>query len=90
MNMKNINWLVRIKNKAFWLTLIPAVLLLFQVIAAMFGYELDLSGFENKLLEVVNAVFNILVIFGIVIDPTTKGIGDSQQAMTYIEPKGDE
>ena len=35
----NINWIVRIKNKAFWLALIPAVLLLIQVIAAPFGYE---------------------------------------------------
>ena len=40
--MKNINWVVRIKNKAFWVALIPAVLLLIQVVAAVFGYTLDL------------------------------------------------
>ena len=34
--MKNINWVVRIKNKNFWLTLIPAVLLLIQVVVAPF------------------------------------------------------
>ena len=64
--MKNINWVVRIKNKAFWVALIPAVLLLIQVVAAVFGYTLDL---------------------GVITDPTTKGITDSDQALTYTEPK---
>ena len=40
--MKNINWLVRIKNKSFWIALIPAVLLLIQVIAAVFGHYIRL------------------------------------------------
>lgn len=48
--MKNINWVVRIKNKAFWVALIPAVLLLIQVVAAVFGYTLDLGDLGNKLL----------------------------------------
>ena len=85
--MKNINWIVRIKNKAFWVALIPAVLLLIQVIAAVFGYTLDLGDLGNKLLDVVNAVFAVLVILGVVADPTTKGITDSDQALTYTEPK---
>ncbi len=83
----NINWRVRIKNKSFWLSLIPAVLLLVQVVAAVFGYTLDLGDLGNKLLAVVNAVFAVLSILGIVTDPTTAGIGDSPQAMTYEEPK---
>ena len=85
--MKNINWLVRIKNKQFWLTLIPAVLLLIQVIAAVFGYMLDFGALGNKLLAVVNALFAVLTILGIVTDPTTKGVSDSAQAMTYTQPK---
>ncbi|HIR00114.1 MAG TPA: phage holin [Candidatus Scybalocola faecavium] len=85
--MKNINWLVRIKNKQFWLTLIPAVLLLIQVVAAVFGYTLDLGDLGNKLLAVVNALFAVLTILGIVTDPTTKGVSDSAQAMTYEKPK---
>lgn len=85
--MKNINWLVRIKNKQFWLTLIPAVLLLIQVVAAVFGYTLDLGDLGNKLLAVVNALFAVLTILGIVTDPTTKGVSDSAQAMTYSKPK---
>lgn len=85
--MKNINWLVRIKNKNFWLTLIPAVLLLIQVVAAVFGYSFDFGDLGNKLLAVVNALFAVLTILGIVTDPTTKGVSDSAQAMTYDKPK---
>lgn len=83
----NINWTVRLKNKTFWLALIPAVLLLVQVVAAVFGYTLDLGDLGNKLLEVVNALFAVLAILGIVTDPTTAGVKDSEQAMTYNEPK---
>lgn len=82
-----INWKVRIKNKMFWLTMIPAVLLLVQVVAAVFGYTLDLGDLGNKLLAVVNAVFGILAMLGIVTDPTTAGLSDSAQALTYEEPK---
>lgn len=85
--MKNINWIVRIKNKTFWLTLIPAALLLIQVIAAVFGFTLDLGNLGNRLLDVVNALFSVLAILGIVTDPTTEGVSDSKQALTYTEPK---
>lgn len=82
-----INWKVRIKNKTFWLALIPAVLLLIQVVAAVFGYTLELGELGDKLLAVVNAVFAVLTILGIVTDPTTAGVSDSEQAMTYNKPK---
>ena len=85
----NINWKVRLRNKTFWLSLIPAVLLLVQVIAAVFGYTLDLGDLGNKLLAVVNALFAVLSILGVVTDPTTKGVSDSAQALTYSEPKKD-
>ena len=88
--MRNINWLVRIKNKAFWVALIPAVLLLIQVIAAVFGIQIDLGDLGNKLLDVVNAIFMVLAILGVVTDPTTAGITDSAQALEYTEPKKDE
>ena len=82
-----INWAVRFKNKSFWLSFIPAVLLLVQVVAALFGFELDLGDIGNRLIDVVNAVFAVLAILGIVTDPTTSGVGDSAQAMTYTEPR---
>lgn len=87
--MSNINWIVRIKNKNFWISLIPAVLLLVQVVAAVFGFTLELEELGDKLLAVVNALFAVLTILGIVTDPTTAGIGDSKLAMTYTKPKED-
>ncbi len=82
-----INWLVRMRNKAFWVAFIPAMLLLIQVVAAVFGYELNLGDLGNKLLAVVNAAFAVLAILGVVSDPTTSGISDSNQAMSYTKPK---
>lgn len=82
-----INWKVRLKNKNFWLALIPALLLLIQAVAYVFGFVLDLSEMGDKLLAVVNALFAVLALLGIVTDPTTKGIWDSEQALTYEEPK---
>ena len=78
-----INWIVRIKNKAFWLAIIPAVLLLIQAVAAVAGFQLDFGDISDKLIAVVNAVFVVLSILGIVTDPTTDGIGDSTRALTY-------
>lgn len=82
-----INWTVRFKNKNFWLAIIPAVLLLAQHVAAAFGYSLDLSVTGERLLAIVNQLFVVLAILGIVVDPTTAGVGDSDLAMTYEEPK---
>lgn len=83
-----INWLVRLNNKNFWLAIIPAALLLIQAVAAVFGLSIDLGETGNNLLDVVNAAFAVLTILGVVNDPTTAGIGDSAQAMTYDRPKG--
>lgn len=81
-----INWKVRIKNKQFWVSIIPAIAILIQAIAAVFGYTLNLDEMVGKVLQVVSAVFAVLAILGVVVDPTTAGIGDSERAMTYEEP----
>ncbi len=85
-----INWKVRIKNKMFWLALIPALLLLAQVVAAVFGYELHIDALGDKLTAVINALFAVLAILGVVTDPTTAGVSDSNQAMEYTAPRVDE
>lgn len=74
--MKKINWIVRIKNKAFWVALIPAI-------AVVFGFTIDLGDLGDKLLTVINALFAVLAILGVVVDPTTPGTGDSERALTY-------
>lgn len=84
-----INWTVRIKNKAFWVAIIPAVLLLAQQVCAMFGIELNIAGVSNQLVSIVGTVFGILTLIGIVNDPTVATLSDSKQAMTYTEPKND-
>lgn len=83
----NINWKVRVKNKAFWLALIPALLLLVQQVCAVFGVQLDFGELQAQLVAIVGTVFALLAILGIVADPTTAGVGDSEQAMGYTEPK---
>lgn len=83
----SINWRVRIKNKAFWVAIIPAALLLVQQVCAVFGVQLDFGELQAQLVAIVGTVFAILAILGIVADPTTAGVGDSEQAMGYTEPK---
>lgn len=83
----NINWTVRLKNKNFWMAIIPAMVLLIQAVAAALGFTLDLGDIGTKLLAIVEAVFVVLTILGVVTDPTTEGISDSAQAMTYQKPK---
>ena len=78
-----INWRVRVKNKTFWLTLIPAVLLLVQTVSAPFGYTWDFVVLNQQLAAIINALFSVLAILGVVTDPTTKGVGDSERALMY-------
>ncbi len=85
-----INWKVRLKNKYFWLSMIPALLLLIRQILEIFGLAVDLSMLQEQLISVIGTVFSILALIGVVVDPTTKGISDSDQAMGYIEPKSSE
>lgn len=84
-----INWKVRIRNKAFWAALIPAALLLAQNVAAAFGWRLELDALGGRLLAIVNEILTLLAILGIVNDPTTAGLDDSLQAMSYEVPKGE-
>lgn len=81
----NINWKIRIQSLDFWTGFIPAILLLIQAVAAIFGFTIDLGDFGNRLLYAVNALFGVLTLIGVVKDPTTKGFGDSDRAMSYTE-----
>lgn len=85
--MKKINWKVRLKNKAFWLTVIPAILTVIYAILNLCGIIPTVE--KETLIKAVYALFSILSILGIVIDPTTKGISDSDRAMTYDKPYED-
>lgn len=84
--MNKINWKVRILNKTFWLTLVPALALLLQTFLAVFNVRLELGETIDKLLVFINALFAVLMIVGIVNDPTTAGLSDSSRAIDYHEP----
>nr|UWD76160.1 MAG: holin [Bacteriophage sp.] len=87
--MNKINWSVRIKNKNFWLALVPALALLFQAFANIFGIKLEFGETIDKILVFINVLFAFLVLIGIVNDPTTVGLGDSERALGYEEPHED-
>ena len=81
-----INWKVRIRNKNFWLAIIPALLMLLRAILALFGITFDLSEVSSKVVEVIELIFTVLAIIGVVNDPTTEGLGDSYRALGYDKP----
>ena len=85
-----INWKVRLKNKAFWLAVIPALFLVVQAVASLFGYDWDFVVLNQQIAAIINAVFALLAILGVVNDPTTAGFGDSQRALSYTKPNKDE
>lgn len=84
--MKKINWKVRSKNKSFWLAAVPALLLAVQAVLALFGMEWAPEVLSDKLIDIINTVFTLLAIMGVVADPTTVGVGDSRRALNYDEP----
>lgn len=81
-----VNWKVRAKNKHFWVTLVPALALFAQALAACFNVRIDLGEQTDKILAVVNTLFVVLGIMGVVNDPTTFGFNDSDRALGYDEP----
>jgi len=87
--MNKINWSVRLRNKNFWLAVVPALALLFQAFANIFGIKLEFGETIDKILVFINVLFAFLVLIGIVNDPTTVGLGDSERALGYEEPHED-
>lgn len=86
--MKTIDWSARLSNKAFWVAIIPAVLLLIQQVAGIFGFTLDLGTLQDQLVSLVGTVFMILAILGIVANPTTPGITDTKGK--HVKEEADE
>ena len=76
--MKNINWRLRFQNKATLLAIASTVILLAQQL----GLKLP-----DNIADVVNTFLTLLVLLGVINDPTTEGIIDSPKALTYTEPK---
>lgn len=82
----NINWKLRFKNKATLLTLILAIVAFIYQILGIVGVTVPIS--QDQVTQIIGLVINVLVGLGIVVDPTTAGVGDSNSALTYTEPNG--
>lgn len=80
-----INWKLRLKNKVTLTAIVLGVVGIAYKILAMLGVVPAIS--ENEVVEVVLLVIELLVLLGVVVDPTTAGVGDSQQAMNYHKPR---
>ena len=81
-----INWKVRIKNPIFWLTAVPAVLTVVYTILGLFDVVPTLS--EDTVINALTAIISALSALGVLVDPTTKGVQDSERALSYAEPSG--
>lgn len=81
-----VNWTVRLRNKTFWMTIIPAIFVLISTVTKALGFDLNFGPTESMILQIVDVVFVILTTLGVIADPTTAGMSDSARAMTYTEP----
>ena len=86
--IKNINWKVRFRNPIFWMTLIPAIVTC--VYAVLGAFEIVPSLTESMVLNIAAAIITALTTLGVLVDPTTAGMGDSALAMTYSVPRKDD
>ena len=80
-----LNFKIRLKNKAFWVTVIPALFMFLQTLMSALGTSIDLTEAENITTSLIDVVFMGLTVLGVIVDPTTKNISDSERALNYTE-----
>lgn len=77
-----INIEARLKNKVFLISMSVLLISIIYKVLSLFGIAPSID--ENAVLEVVSMVIDLLALLGVVVDPTTKGINDSERALTYF------
>ena len=82
-----LNWKVRFRNKT-WLFMFLSLIIGF-VFNMLRLFDIYPAITENQIVNIVNQVLTFLGLVGVLVDPTTAGIGDSNRAMTYVEPWDD-
>ena len=80
-----INWKVRLKQPSFWIATIPVVITFVYSVLALVGIAPSIT--QDAAQNLFLALVAVLAQFGIVVDPTTKGVSDSDRAMTYDKPE---
>lgn len=88
-NSLGVNFVARFKNKVFWVTIVPMIFVLIHQLLKLFGIDFAYEMISEEIVNIIETVFAILGVCGIVADPTTAGMTDSRQAMLYTEPKKD-
>ena len=83
-----VNWKVRFKNKT-WLFMFLSLIIGFVFnMLKLFDIYPDIT--ENQIVNILNQILTFLGLIGVLVDPTTAGLGDSDRAMSYEEPWEDE
>ena len=82
-----LNWKVRFRNKT-WLFMFLSLIIGF-VFNMLKCFDIYPAITENQIVNIVNQVLTFLGLVGVLVDPTTAGIGDSDRAMSYVEPWDD-
>ena len=82
-----INWQVRLKSKEFWVGMVGVIGAFVVGVAAQFGIQIDVGQYTDAASALITGIFAVLGVLGVTADPTTKGLGDSTQALTYDKPK---
>lgn len=80
-----INWRVRIKSKTFWVGISSVILAFIFKLLGEFGIQTSIT--EGMISDLIMLILTVLGGLGVITDPTTKGINDSEKAMQYIEPR---
>jgi len=83
--MKKINLKLRFKNKVVLAALLTAALSFIYDVLNILGITPAIP--EGQVMEYIEMVLTLLVIMGVITDPTTSGLKDSGQAMSYKEPR---
>ena len=82
-----INWRVRIRNRQFWLGMVGALGTCALSLANAFGLGAYASPWVEAIEGAAAAALAVLALLGVVLDPTTEGVGDSSQALQYEVPR---
>lgn len=78
-----INWKIRLRSKLFWSAMVSLLLVLANQVAAIFG--VDITIYNDQITAITETLLAILGLLGVIVDPTTKGLSDSDRALDYTK-----
>lgn len=87
--MGKINWKVRFQSSQFWVGMVSALAVFVISVAGLFGFDIaeSVNGISGSMMTAITALFGVGAAVGVITDPTTEGVSDSELALTYEQPK---